>query len=484
MTSAALPKKPLNMKFTGLSLAAAVMVAAMLACLFLMFATGLHAKEAGEMTFSGIDFLIGRLEGKSGGALNPMLLASVVCACLAVVFSLVWHEKSFPKILTSLGALALLLFFWFDLVYSAKNEFALEAGSVRMAPGYFIACAALFIALALNAADAILLAQRQRAAQLAAIYQNEALPENYRVRSLPEILARDMRRHWPVYLLILPTIIYYLVWCYGPMYGIIIAFNDYSPKRGILGSNWVGLRWLRDFMRGPFAYRTIRNTLMINFYNLVIGFPLPIILALMLNEMRSVKYKRVVQTITYMPYFVSLIVVCGIILDFSSTDGLFGELQRLIGLEPVNLLGEARFFRTVYISSELWQRLGWDSIIFLSALSTIDQELYEAATIDGASKMKQVWHVTLPGILPTIAILLILRMGAMMTIGYEKIILLYNGLNYETSDVVSSYVYRKGILDADFSFSTAVNLFNSIINFTLVILANRISARMTETSLW
>ena len=472
------------MKITGLSAVAACLFVAMLACLFLMFATGLHAKGADELAFSGIDFLLGRPEGKSSGTPNPMLLTCVACSILAAAFTLMRAKRAFPKLLTSVGALALLLFFWFDLVYSAKNEFSLEAGSVQMAPGFFIACAALVLALALNIADAVLLSRKRRAAQLAAIYQNQALPENYRVHTLPEILMRDMRRHWPVYLLILPTIIYYLVWCYGPMYGIIIAFNDYSPKRGILGSSWVGLRWLRDFLRGPFAFRTIRNTLMINFYNLVIGFPLPILLALMLNEMRSVKYKRVVQTITYMPYFVSLIVVCGIILDFSSTDGLFGEFQRIIGLEPVNLLGEARFFRTVYISSELWQRLGWDSIIFLSALSTIDQELYEAATIDGASKLKQVWHVTLPGILPTIAILLILRMGAMMTIGYEKIILLYNGLNYETSDVVSSYVYRKGILDADFSFSTAVNLFNSIINFTLVILANRLSAKMTETSLW
>jgi putative aldouronate transport system permease protein len=448
------------------------------------FVSGLHAKEAEGMVFSGIDILLGKLEGKSSGTVNPMLFAGVICAFMSAVFSAVWRHKAFPKIITSLGALCFLLLFYFDFVYSSKSEFSLAAESVTMAPGYYIACAASLLALIANAVDAAILSGRQRAAQRAAIFQNSALPEGYRARSISEIIMQDMRRHWPVYLLILPTIIYYAVWCYGPMYGIIIAFNDFSPKKGITGSTWVGLRWLREFMRSPFAYRTIRNTLTINLYNLAIGFPLPIILALMLNEMRSLKYKRVVQTITYMPYFISLIVVCGIILDFSSTDGLFGAIQRMFGREPVNLLGEARFFRTVYISSELWQRLGWDSIIFLSALSMIDQELYEAATIDGAGKLKQVWHITLPGITPTIAILLILRIGSMMNIGYEKIILLYNGLNYETSDVVSSYVYRKGIMDADFSYSTAVNLFNSIINFTLVILANRTSAKMTESSLW
>ena len=200
--------------------------------------------------------------------------------------------------------------------------------------------------------------------------------------------------------------------------------------------------------------------------------------------MRNMKFKRVVQTITYMPYFISLVVLCGILVDFCSTDGVFGAIQRAMGMDPVNLLGDARYFRSVYVGSELWQKLGWDSIIFLSALAGIDQEQYEAATIDGAGKMKQVIHVTLPGIMPTIAILLILRVGSMMNVGYEKIILLYNGLTYETADVISSYVYRKGIVDADFSFSTAVNLFNSVINFALVVFANKVSAVLTETSLW
>ena len=205
----------------------------------------------------------------------------------------------------------------------------------------------------------------------------------------------------------------------------------------------------------------------------------------MLNEMRSIKFKRVVQTITYVPYFISLVVLCGILVDFCSTSGLFGELQKMFGVaEPVNLLGDAKYFRAVYVGSEVWQKLGWDSIIFLSALAGIDQEQYEAATIDGAGKFKQVIHITIPGIMPTISILLILRIGAMMGVGYEKIILLYNGLTYETADVVSTYVYRKGIIDANFSFSTAVNLFNSVINFLLVVFANKMSAILTENSLW
>jgi len=476
--------KPLHLKTTGLSAAAAFALAAMLACLFFMFVTGSDAKESAEKAYTGIDFLLGKPGGKSSGSPNPMLFASALCAGLSAVFSVVWSKRAFPKIVTSCGALGLLLFFWFDLAYSAKNEFALATGSVSMTPWFFLACGLLLLALLFNAFDAVIRSRERRVEEIAAIHRSLALPGDYRVRTLPEILWQDMRKHWLVYALILPTVIFYAVWCYGPLYGIVIAFNDFTPKRGITGSAWVGLRWFRDFLRGPFAYRTIRNTLMINLYNLAFGFTLPIILALMLNEMRSIKYKRVVQTITYMPFFVSLIVVCGIIVDFTSSDGLFGEIQRLFGREPVNLLGDARYFRTVYVSSELWQRIGWDSIIFLSALSTIDQELYEAATIDGAGKMRQVWHVTLPGILPTIAILLILRVGSMMNVGHEKIILLYNGLNYETSDVVSSYVYRKGIIDADFGYATAVGLFNSVINFMLVIFANKASAALTETSLW
>ena len=310
------------------------------------------------------------------------------------------------------------------------------------------------------------------------------LSTSRRFASWRSVVTKDWRKHWPLYLLILPTIAFYLLWCYGPLYGIAMAFNNFSPRKGILGSDFVGLRWFAEFFRSPYAFRVIRNTVLINFWNLVWGFPLPIILALLLNELRNQAFKRVVQTITYMPYFISTVIICGMLRDFTATDGIFGTITKMLGGTPVNLLGDPAFFRTIYVGSELWQRIGWDSIIFLSALSAINPELYEAATIDGAGRLRQVFHVTLPGIMSTIAILLVLRIGSLMSLGFEKIILLYGGLTYETADVISSYVYRKGIVEANFSFATAVGLFNSVINFALVIFANKMSSRLSETSLW
>jgi putative aldouronate transport system permease protein len=297
-------------------------------------------------------------------------------------------------------------------------------------------------------------------------------------------IRRDWSKHWELYLLMLPVLAFYLLWAYGPMYGIIIAFKDFSPRKGILGSPWIGLEYFRNFFNGPYAWRVIRNTFLISFWNIVFGFPLPIVLALMLNELRNISFKRIVQTVTYMPYFVSLVVICGMLVDFSASDGVFGAITEVFGGEPKNLLAAPQFFRPIYVGSELWQRLGWNSIIFCAALAAINPELYEAATIDGAGKWRQVFIITLPSILPTIAILLILRVGAMMSVGFEKIILLYNGLTYETADVISSYVYRKGIIDANFSFATAIGLFNSVANFALVVTANYLSRKMTETSLF
>ena len=297
-------------------------------------------------------------------------------------------------------------------------------------------------------------------------------------------IAVDWRKHWSLYLMLLPLVLFVIVWNYGPMYGVILAFKRFSPKLGIMGSPFVGLQHFRDFFASPFAYRVIRNTLLINFYNLLVGFPAPILLALLLNEVRNRAFKRTVQTISYMPYFISIMVVAGLIVDFTASDGVFGTIATMFGARPVNLLGDARYFRSIYVLSDLWQSLGWNSIIFLSALTAINSELYEAARIDGAGRLRQVWHITLPGILPTIAILLVLRVGAMMSLGFEKIILLYNGVTYETADVISSFVYRKGIAESNFAFATAVGLFNSVVNFILVIGANRASAKLTDTSLW
>ena len=298
------------------------------------------------------------------------------------------------------------------------------------------------------------------------------------------IVARDWYKHWPLYLMILPVLTFYIIWCYGPMYGILLAFKNFTPRRGILGSEWVGFKHFIDFFKSPYAFRVIRNTLMINFWNLLVGFPLPIIFALLLNEVRHSFYKRTVQTITYMPHFISTVIICGMLVDFIASDGVFGEITKMLGGKPTNLLSKPEYFRAIYVGSGIWQNLGWDSIIFLSALTTINPELYESATIDGCSKFKQALYVSIPGITPTIAILLVLRIGSMMSLGHEKIILLYNGLTYETADVISSYVYRKGIVENNFSFSTAVGLFNSVVNCILVVSANKISAKLTETSLW
>ncbi len=459
-----------------------------LTLLTLLFTTQLDAvnrKTDEALSLSGLDFLMGRTPGKSEGTPHPMLISALVFALMCIAAAAFAPDNFIYSIIGAIFLAVSVFMFRFDVTYQAKGEFGLDKDSLVFTIGWVTAMVLAIINLGCVIWRKTGRTMELRREVIARTHANANIKGSYKVPTTWEIIKRDFAKHWPIYLLILPAIIFYIVWCYGPMYGILIAFNNYKAKGGITGSEWVGLQWFRDFFRSAYAYRTIRNTLLISFYNLLFGFPAPILLALLLNEMRSMKYKRVVQTITYMPYFISLVVMCGILTDFCSTTGLFAEIQKLLGVEsPVNLLGDAKYFRTVYVGSEIWQRLGWDSIIFLSALAGIDQEQYEAATIDGAGKFKQVLHVTLPGIMPTISILLILRIGSLMGVGYEKIILLYNGLTYETADVVSTYVYRKGIVDANFSFSTAVNLFNSVINFLLVIFANKMSALLTETSLW
>ena len=293
---------------------------------------------------------------------------------------------------------------------------------------------------------------------------------------------RDLRRNRHVYLMLLPVLLYYLVFHYGPMYGALIAFQDFNPVKGILGSRWVGLQNFQDFFTGVYFGRLISNTIAINVLDLVFGFPAPIILALLINELRWNPFKRFVQTVTYLPHFISVVVVVGMMVDFLARDGLANQL--LATSEPVAYLQQPEWFRQLFVGSGIWQHVGWGSIVYLAAIATIDPQLYDAAKVDGADRFRQIWHITLPGILPTIMILLILRMGSMMTVGYEKIILMYNPLTYETADVISTYVYRRGILQADFSFTAAVGLFNSIINFGLLLAANRLSRRITGHSLW
>jgi putative aldouronate transport system permease protein len=286
-------------------------------------------------------------------------------------------------------------------------------------------------------------------------------------------------------LLLLPGTAYLIIFQYIPMYGIIIAFKDFSPGLGIWGSEWVGFKWFTEFFQSVYAYRLLRNTVLISFYSLIWGFPIPILFALLLNELRNGFFKRAVQTVSYFPHFISTVIITGLIVNFlSPTDGLFGLLFKHLTGETTSLLTDPAWFRTIYIGSGIWQEFGWSSIIYLAALSAIDPQLFDAAKIDGAGRWKQMRHITLPGIMPTIVILLILKMGSMLSVGSEKIILLYSPAIYETSDVISTYVYRRGLLGADYSFGAAVGLFNSIANFLLLIVINSISKKVNHTSLW
>ena len=284
--------------------------------------------------------------------------------------------------------------------------------------------------------------------------------------------------------MLLMVVAWYCIFCYAPMYGAIIAFKDYSIGRGIFNSPWVGFKHFISFFHDINFIRIVKNTFLINIYDILWGFPAPIIMALLLNEVRSRYFKKTIQTLTYLPYFVSMVVVCGIIIDFTSSNGIINQLISNLGIEKTNLLSKSEYFRTIYISSGIWQNVGWGSIIYLAALTNISPELYESAVIDGAGKWKQLVHITLPGIASTIIVLLILRMGSIMSVGFEKIILLYNPLTYETADVIASYVYRKGLLNADYSYSTAIGLFNSVINFLFLVGSIWLSKRHTESSLW
>jgi len=301
---------------------------------------------------------------------------------------------------------------------------------------------------------------------------------------LTETLRRDMQRNWSLYLLAVPVIIYFILFSYKPMYGALIAFKNYSPGRGFSGSPWVGFVHFVRFFNSPYFVRLIRNTFLISFYGLVFGFPAPIILALLLNEVRHSPFKRVIQTITYLPHFISMIVIAGMITDFCLSTGLFNDIAVFFGGQRLSLLQQPNLYRPIYITSDIWQHIGWGTIIYLSALSAIDPQLYEAAMIDGAGRFRQLFAVTLPSIAPTIVILLILRIGSLLSVGYEKTLLLYNAATYETADIISTYVYRVGLLEQNWSYSTAIGLFNSAINFTLLVLANMVSRRVSETSLW
>jgi len=297
---------------------------------------------------------------------------------------------------------------------------------------------------------------------------------------------REWSRNKYLYIMLVPVVAYFIVFEYVPMYGAIIAFKNFNPFQGIWGSSWAGLKHFEQFFESYYFFRLLRNTVLLSVYSLLFMFPAAIVFALLLNEVRNRWFKSWVQTLSYMPHFISLVVICGMILDFLQPDGIINRMLVALHIvkEPINFMILPEWFRTIYIGSGLWQSVGWNSIIYLAALSAINPTLYEAAVVDGANRWKQLWHVTLPGIMPTVIILLILNVGHLMSVGFDKIILLYNPATYETADVISTFVYRRGVLEANYSFSAAVGLFNSVINFALLVTANRISRKMTESSLW
>ncbi|MBW4840039.1 MAG: ABC transporter permease subunit [Paenibacillaceae bacterium] len=309
-------------------------------------------------------------------------------------------------------------------------------------------------------------------------------------RSVPQFATKrklwnKILRNWQLYLFIAPALLSVLIFSYVPMYGIQIAFKNFIPVNGILGSPWVGLDHFVRFFNSYYFWDLLWNTLGISLYGLIIGFPLPIILALAFNEVKDGIFKRTVQTVTYAPHFISMVVMAGMIITFlTPSTGMIVNVIEAFGFTPPDLLTDPRWFKTVYVFSDVWQGTGWGTIIYLAALTGVDPGLHEAAILDGASRMQRIKHINIPAILPTITILMILNMGSLLGVGFEKILLLQNPLNMESSDVISTFVYRSGLLDAQYSFSTAVGLFNSVVNAILLITVNQVVRRTSENSLW
>ena len=299
-------------------------------------------------------------------------------------------------------------------------------------------------------------------------------------------LRYDMTRNWRLYVLILPAVLALILFRYMPMYGLQIAFKDFRPTKGIFGSSWVGLKHFHRFVTSYQFSNILGNTIKISLYSLIAGFPAPILFALLLNQYRSEKFKKVLQTVTYMPHFISTVVLVGMIMVFlSPSTGLYGHLMRAFGVEnPSNLMADKRLFRMIYVVSGIWQNTGWDSIIYLAALSSVSLDLYEAATVDGASKFKRMIYIDIPCLMPTATILLILNMGHVLNVGFEKIYLMQNDLNLAVSETISTYVYKQGIGSGQYSFSAAVSLFNTVINFAILLIVNTVAQRIGETSLF
>lgn len=295
-----------------------------------------------------------------------------------------------------------------------------------------------------------------------------------------------MKRNWLLYVFLLPAAIYIGTFMYAPMYGLIIAFKDFTASKGIMGSPWVGFKWFETFFKTPRFWQILQNTLTLSIYSLIVGFPLPIILALFINDIGNLKAKKFTQTVTYMPYFISTVVLVGMMsVLFSPRSGVVNTLlASLGGSGDTFFMGESRYFRHMYVWSGVWQNMGWNSIIYIAALTGVSQELHEAAKIDGANKFQRILHVDLPAILPTMVILLIMNCGNILSVGYEKVYLLQNSLNTPVSEVISTYIYKMGLQQQRYSYSTAIGLFNNLINFGVLVTVNKLSKKVSGTGLW
>lgn len=297
-----------------------------------------------------------------------------------------------------------------------------------------------------------------------------------------------LKRDHIIYILMIPGLLYYLIFRYLPMLGIVIAFKEYNPYlglEGIFSAPWVGFKYFTQFINSINFWRLMRNTFMISFWGLVFGFPAPIILALLINEISNKRFKKIVQTVSYLPHFLSIVIVCGILRNILSTDGGLVNLAiKMLGGTPVYFLGEARYFYAIMTASGIWQNIGWNSIIYLAAITNINPELYESAHVDGANTFQKMWHITIPGIYQIISIMLILRVGELLTVGYEKILLLYSPMIYETADVISTYVYREGLIGLKYSYSTAINMFVSVISLVLVLSSNYAAKKIGQEGIW
>ena len=300
-------------------------------------------------------------------------------------------------------------------------------------------------------------------------------------------LWRRIARNWGLYLLLLPALTLLICFTYKPMYGVLIAFKEYKPVKGILGSAWAD-PWYKYFKKffDSFQFKTtIRNTLVITLYSMLVMFPLPVILALGINQLKNRTYRKIFQTVTYMPHFISTVVMVGLLtLLLSPGSGLLGAVCGMLGIEAPNFLGQPSAFKHLYVWSDVWQHVGWDSIIYIAALSSVDPSLYEAATVDGATNLQKIKYVDIPMLVPTAVIMLIMRFGSLMSLGFEKVYLMQNDLNLTASEVISTYVYKIGIINVQYSYSAAINLFSTVINFILLILVNQISKKVSDNSLW